>query len=157
MKKLNETIQSILYYLLAFMICLMTVIVVLQVFFRYVMSSPLTWSEELARYLFVWITFLGIAIAIRKKAHVAIGLVVEHLPKMQQRIIRIINTVMILLLGGIIVYGGVQLMKIGEIQKSATLLLPMSLVFSAIPVSGVFIVLFSIEDLLSYFSKGEKK
>lgn len=157
MKKLNDTIQSILYYLLAFMIFLMTSIIVLQVFFRYVVSSPLTWSEELARYLFVWITFLGIAVAIRKKAHVAIDLLVDHLPNAQQKIVRIINTVMVIVLGVVIVYGGVQLMNIGQVQRSATLLLPMSLVFSAIPVSGVFIVLFSVEDLLSLIPSGGKK
>ena len=58
--------------------------VLLQVFFRYVLNDPLTWSEELARYLFIWCAFLGWIIASRRKSHLAMTFVADKLPPQAQ-------------------------------------------------------------------------
>ena len=55
--------------------------VLAQVVFRYVFNSPLTWSEELARYLFIWCAFLGWIIASRRNSHLAMTFVVERFPR----------------------------------------------------------------------------
>jgi TRAP-type C4-dicarboxylate transport system permease small subunit len=55
-----------------------------QVVFRYVFNSPLTWSEELARYLFIWCAFLGWVIASRRGSHLAMTFAVERLPRRAQ-------------------------------------------------------------------------
>jgi TRAP-type C4-dicarboxylate transport system permease small subunit len=54
--------------------------VLLQVFCRYVLNDPLTWSEELARYLFIWCAFLGWILASRHRSHLAMSFVAERLP-----------------------------------------------------------------------------
>jgi len=54
--------------------------VLAQVVFRYVFNAPLTWSEELARYLFIWCAFLGWTIASRRGSHLAMTFVVDRLP-----------------------------------------------------------------------------
>lgn len=63
--------------------------VLLQVFFRYVLNDPLTWSEELARYLFIWCAFLGWILASRRHSHLAMSFVVERLPSRAQAAIAI--------------------------------------------------------------------
>jgi TRAP-type C4-dicarboxylate transport system permease small subunit len=56
------------------------VVMVLQVSCRYVLGSPLVWSEEVARYLYIWVCFLGAPIALRRGNHIAITLFVDWLP-----------------------------------------------------------------------------
>ena len=58
--------------------------VLVQVVFRYAFNSPLTWSEELARYLFIWCAFLGWIVASRRNSHLAMTFVVERLPRKAQ-------------------------------------------------------------------------
>lgn len=58
--------------------------VLAQVVFRYVFNAPLTWSEELARYLFIWCAFLGWTIASRRRSHLAMTFVAERLPPAAQ-------------------------------------------------------------------------
>ena len=49
----------------------------LQIGFRYALNAPLTWTEELARYLYVWACYLGAAVALRRRSHIAITLVAD--------------------------------------------------------------------------------
>ena len=58
--------------------------VLLQVVFRYALGDPLTWSEELARYLFIWCAFLGWILASRRRSHLAMSFVADRLPPRAQ-------------------------------------------------------------------------
>ena len=58
--------------------------VLAQVVFRYVFGSPLTWSEELARYLFIWCAFLGWIVASRRRSHLAMTFVADRMPRPAQ-------------------------------------------------------------------------
>lgn len=59
---------------------LMVLLLAVQVIWRYFLNSPLVWTEELARYVFLWITFLGISYGLRKNAHIAVEMLVDSLP-----------------------------------------------------------------------------
>jgi TRAP-type C4-dicarboxylate transport system permease small subunit len=59
----------------------MFVSVLIQIFFRYVLQSPLTWTEEASRYSFIWIVLLGAAFAVRTKEHVVMEVLVNRFPK----------------------------------------------------------------------------
>ncbi|MGI8931268.1 MAG: TRAP transporter small permease [Sphingomicrobium sp.] len=61
--------------------------VLAQVIFRYFFDSPLTWSEELARYLFIWCAFLGWLIATRRNSHLAMNFLFERLPRRAQLVV----------------------------------------------------------------------
>jgi TRAP-type C4-dicarboxylate transport system permease small subunit len=69
--------------------------VLIQIFFRYVLQSPLTWTEEVARYSFIWTVLLGAAFAVRKKEHVVMDVLVKHFPIYLQRYISIALNVII--------------------------------------------------------------
>ena len=69
----------------------MGVVLLAQVFFRYVLNAPLIWSEELARYLLVWVTFLGIPYGIRHRAHIEMEYFFKKFPHPLQRILPIVT------------------------------------------------------------------
>src|SRR5207244_11708001 len=79
----------------AVLMATMCIIVFLGVFFRYVLSDPLTWTEEIARLCLVWITFLGTYLAYRRNLHISIDVVRERLSRSAQRIIHLIVLVLV--------------------------------------------------------------
>lgn len=86
-KKLDENLEE---YLLVYSIAFAVVIVFIQVVMRYVFHSSLSWSEELARYLFVWQIWLGACYAVKKDKHIRIVLVKDKLSAKHQKIMEYI-------------------------------------------------------------------
>ena len=77
---INFITSDLIDYLVALTIATTSVLTITQVFLRYVANSPLFWSEELTRYLIVWLTFLGASLGIRHRGHIAIELIYRYLP-----------------------------------------------------------------------------
>jgi TRAP-type C4-dicarboxylate transport system permease small subunit len=76
---------------------IMFVSVLIQIFFRYVLNTPTTWTEEAARYSFIWTVLLGAAFAVRRKEHVVLELMVKRLPANLQRYISLVFNAIILI------------------------------------------------------------
>lgn len=149
MKKTLDLIQKLINIFLSAAIFAMTLIIFFQVISRYIFNSPLVWSEELSRYLFVWISFLAIADAVRTKSHIALSILTDRMNEDRKQIISRLNYSLTCIIGIIITYGGIVLMNLGVRQSSATLGVPMFLVYLVIPVSGVLISIFSIEKIFT--------
>lgn len=86
---LNEKLEEII---LVIMMTAATVIVAAQVVTRYVFQVPLPWSEEIARYLFIWLVWLGAAFATKERRHIIIDVVVSRLPDSLRRYCFLIST-----------------------------------------------------------------
>ena len=84
--------------------------VVLGVAFR-ALGEPLIWSDELARYLMVWLAFIGWILASRRRSHIRITLVIERLPPPFRRILEALIQVALLVLGAFLVRDGFILVE----------------------------------------------
>lgn len=78
-------------------VLIMFISILIQIFFRYVLSSPLTWTDEAARYSFIWAVFLGASFAVRKNEHVLMEVLICRFPRSVQRYIKKILDVIILI------------------------------------------------------------
>jgi TRAP-type C4-dicarboxylate transport system permease small subunit len=87
MQKVLDWIEKALDAVLILMMIVMASAVVIQVVSRYIINRPTSWSEEVARYLFVWITFLGSAVVIRKRRHVDVSVLTDRLPARAARVV----------------------------------------------------------------------
>jgi len=94
---------------LALILGVMTILVFASVVLRYVMNSPVTWSEELASLLFAWITFVGAFVGFRSRSHIAIDTLVVFLPRTARRAIGRMADVVVLCVLGLFVWQGVRL------------------------------------------------
>ena len=94
---------------LALILGAMTVLVFASVVLRYVLNSPVTWSEELASLLFAWITFVGAFVGFRSRSHIAIDTLVVFLPRTARRAIGRMADVVVLCVLGLFVWQGVRL------------------------------------------------
>lgn len=129
-----------------------------QVVFRYVVLSPLPWSEELARYCFVWIVFLGGAIGLSRGAHLGVDLLVNLLPFKLQRAIETLSSVCIVIFALVVINASLPVLQMNMYQRSPALGLQMSWVYAAIPLSMGLIAAVSVEriifSVLSHPSRG---
>ena len=114
----------------------------LQVFFRYVMGSPLYWSEEIGRYCFVYIVFLGGAWAGRNAAHLGVDYIVSKLPAGAARVIDLVIDILVMGFSLVIVVISCPVIRINMRQFSPALGIPMGLVYLAIPIGFLLIFVY---------------
>ncbi len=126
----------------------MTVMVFLQVIFRYVIGEALAFSEELARYMFIWSVAMGTALALRRHSHIGVEIFVERLPVRFRNPVVIVGTLLNLLFFGLLVWYGFVMVGATMDQESAALLLPMGYVYLAIPTSGIVLFFCEIANFL---------
>ncbi len=126
----------------------MALIVILQVFCRYVLNNSLFWSEELARYLMVWLTFLGASVAYRRGVHPGIDLLYQHLPAVLQKTTLLLVHLISLSLFGIMIIYGVRFSYFVRLQISPSLGLPKWIIMGIIPVSGLFLAIHGVSFCL---------
>jgi TRAP-type C4-dicarboxylate transport system permease small subunit len=120
----------------AAMMAVLVAVTLLQVYFRYFTSGSLDWSEELARYLFVWIAFLTGAVAVRRRAHIVVDLLVARLPSPVQRGLAFGTVVVTLAFLAFLTVYGVSLVRIVWTQTSPGLGISRGYVFLSVPVGA---------------------
>lgn len=107
---------------------------VLQVYFRYFTSSSLDWSEELARYLFVWIVFLTSAVAIHRRAHIVVDVLLIRLPRRVQKGVAIVTAGLTLVFLGFMTVYGASLVRIAWAQTTPGLGISRGCLFLSVPI-----------------------
>ena len=130
LKFLDENLEKMLCVIF---LALMSIIIVLQVFFRYVLNNSLSWSEELARYLFIWMIYVGISYGVKMHKHICVDAVYTFMPKSIKR-------------GYAIVAVGMQ---ISSGQVSPAMGLPMQYVYAA-PVVGMVLTVVRLVQKIYY-------
>ena len=113
----------------------MTVVALLGVFFRYVVSSPFMWTEELARYLMVWMGFVAISIALRQDRHIKVEFLVSRLPAGAGRAVLYLVDLLVGLFMGFLVWQG-WLMTQNTIMTASTFHLSMFWILMAVPMGA---------------------
>jgi TRAP-type C4-dicarboxylate transport system permease small subunit len=148
LEKLSRSINRWIEFFLFGLGFTMTVIVAVQVFCRYVLNNSLFWSEELARYLLVWLTFLGASVAYRRNVHPGIDIIYARLPGTIQKTAAIAVHCTSIALFGVMIFFGIKFSYFVRLQISPALYLPKWIIFSIIPVSGLILLLHSLTFLL---------
>jgi TRAP-type C4-dicarboxylate transport system permease small subunit len=111
-------------------------VVAAAVFFRYVLNDSIVWAEELARYLFVWLTFVGGGLGVGRNIHVGVDSVVEMMAAKPKLIVLICVEIAIVAFVVVLIYVGVQFTIFGMGQNALLLGIPMGYVNLAVPVGG---------------------
>ena len=121
---------------------IMVAVIFMQVIYRYVLHAALEWSEELTRYMQVYITFLGGAYAVRKRAHIGLDDFAKMLPEKIQKVLGIVVDLVSLGFLGIVLVHGVQIMRIIVYQRTPSLGVPMYLMYAAIPLGALLSIIY---------------
>jgi TRAP-type transport system small permease protein len=111
-----------------------------QVFGRYVLSHAPSWSEELARYLMVWLTMLGSAAVVRAGGHITVTTLTDALPPALQRVVLAVRDAALVSTCGVLAWWGTGYAALNGAQESAGMEIPMSIPYAALPVGAALIV-----------------
>ena len=153
---MRESLDKILEWILVILMALMTLDVLWGVFTRYILGSQASWTEELARYLLIWIGILGAAYASGKHLHLSIDLFPDSLSGTQkQRLMVVINLLVIFFVIAAMIIGGSRLVYVTSYlgQESAALEWPLAAVYTVMPLSGIIIVYHKISDIIHELKK----
>ncbi len=149
--ELRDRIDKILGKTLILIMSIMVINVLWQVFSRYFLGSPSSFTDELARYLMIWVGVLGAAYVSGKNKHVAIDVLPSKLSEKTQKKLKLIVKILIILFSLFaLVIGGSRLVYITYVlqQYSPALQMPLAAVYMVLPISGILIIYYKISDIL---------
>ncbi|MBL3539708.1 TRAP transporter small permease [Aminivibrio sp.] len=146
-RKTLEGINTAVEYAVCVLIAAMVVVVFLQVVFRFVIHSSLPWSEELSRYLMVWITFLGASIAVKRKSHIGVEAVVSLFSNVWKKMAAIFVSASLCVFFGFMVLYGEKILRTVKFQLSPAMEITMAIPYSALMTGGFLMLLHSLLQL----------
>lgn len=150
MKRVVNILKSILNGLTVISLALMVIFVFLNVVYRYLLNSGLTWSEEVSRYLFVWVIFLGAVIALIEKGHLGIDLLVGILPKTYQKILYLISNTVVVVTLIILSHGLLSMINLNSSIKAPATELPINLLPYAGLIASILMIIISIVQTVRF-------
>ncbi len=140
-------------YLLIALIASISILIFVQVVFRYGFNHSIYWSEEVGRYTLIWITFIGASVGFKKKSHVGVDFLYKAFNEFTKIILTVVSDCVILILAIILTVYGIKLARFVRLQSSAALLISMSIPYSAIWVGGLFTFFHSLSFLIDDTSR----
>lgn len=137
LKKLNDALMKFIRIVLIIFGTTMTVLVIMNVILRYVFNSGLSWSEEAARFLFIWVTFLGAILANDSGLHgehMRMDFIVEKFRGIPRKVVEVAALLIVLVMLGTLFIGGVQLVKNTWPFLTSALEIPKGAVYLCAPI-----------------------
>ena len=153
MKPKYSVLDNVLSVLMALIIFIMFV----QVLFRYVFNQSLSWSEELARFIFVWLTFLGAAVCVKERIHIGVEFLTERLTGKMKIYFELFQTALMTLFN--IILSVIGFCWVWEVSGtlSPAMSLPLNIVlYAALPVASLLSMVFGAKQFIEEIHKLKK-
>ncbi len=160
MKKLKEKLDFILEKALIFIMAVMVINVLWQVFSRFIISRPSSFTEELARYSLIWLSVLGAGYVTGKKMHLAIDILPTKAKGKNKIFVEMFIDICVFLFSAtVMIWGGYNLVYISFQlgQVTAAMQIPIGYIYLVVPISGLFMVFYSFYFLEENFKKLKKE
>ncbi len=148
----RKRLDNFLGRMLVLIMVVMVVNVLWQVFSRYILGTPSSFTDELARFLMIWVGILGAAYVSGQNGHVSIDVLARRRSERnQKRLKHLVQIAIVLFCLFVMVLGGLRLVYVTYVleQYSPALGLPLAIVYLVIPISGVLIIYYKIADMLT--------
>ena len=141
---LNSVLASAVRWMIILLMAAMTGVVFIQVIFRYLLDYSLSWSEELSRFAFIWLCFLGTAYLVLGNRHLRVTIVEDIVPRGVRVALRVLQYLAALFCTAIFLDGGVDIAGNEWRQLSPALQLPMGYVYLIIPIAAALMALWIV-------------
>ncbi|OUN00186.1 MAG: hypothetical protein BAA02_05460 [Paenibacillaceae bacterium ZCTH02-B3] len=144
--RIGAKIQSLT--AVAMLVVIITVVSV-NILLRYAFNNPISWTEELALFLFVWIVFLGASVASARKRHVLVDLLLNRLPLKVRHVLQALISIMIIVFLLYVIFGGLKVLEVTMGQYSTALGIEKNWYYLPVVLSSVYMILVYLHDLLA--------
>ncbi|MBQ5600224.1 MAG: TRAP transporter small permease [Lachnospiraceae bacterium] len=157
MSRIRDYINRGLYVLAGGSFVLMTLLTCWQVFTRYILGRPSSWSEELVSYLFAWMALFGASLVVGERGHMNIPLLVEKsTPNVRKGLSILAEMIAALFAGIILVFGGIQITDLAMAQMTSALGVPVGLFYIVLPLSGILNIVYCILNIVQIMTAAEE-
>ena len=151
--QISRIAERIVRYTLVGVVAVMTVIIILQVFLRYLFLFSLSWSEEVARYLMIWASFLGASLAVKYGFHIGVEFVVNMIPERRKKWITLTAKLSMFFFLVFFIIGGFQVAWAVRDQDSPALLFSMFYAYISAPIGGIFMIVHLLNSVIEDWTK----
>jgi len=148
MNKFFDKLFQIIDYFTGILTGLMVLFVFLNVMLRICFNSGLTWSEELSRYLFVFVTYIGAISAMRVNGHMVVDMLISKVNPKVQMVLYVLSQALIAILMGILVHGSFKMVMQNTASRTAALGISYALLYSAGIITGIAIAIIAVINIV---------
>ena len=148
LNKLSDVVNTVAEYFCAIALGIMSVVVFAQVIFRLTAGS-LPWSEELARYLMIYMVYVGTSIGIKRGTHIAVEVIMDRCPPSLQKVVEILVDLMMIAAFVILCYYGMKIVNIPMMQKSPAMQIKMGYVYMSMVLGGALMLLHCVNNMIN--------
>lgn len=141
MKKFEAIFVAANRWVLIGLLAAMSVIVFTNVVLRYLTDGSISWSEEVARHMMLWLTFLGGGLVLRSGGHIAIDNLQDALPASGARLVRWLVLVIMVAFLGLMTWYGCIYVELTMVQTTASTEIPIGLVYAAMPIGCILMLI----------------
>lgn len=149
--RLKAAVDHVIAAFTVVMMIALVICVVWQVFSRYVLNQPSTLTDELARFLMIWVGLLGAAYTVGAQRHLSIDLLAMSLKGRKQAVLQLLINLLIFSFAGLVVVtGGIKLIDktLSTSQVSAAMQIPMGYVYFILPLSGAVMMFYALNFII---------
>ena len=158
MKQLRNILTRLLNVLAGGSFLVMVVLTCWQVFTRYILGNPSSWSEELVSYMFAWMSLLGASLVTSERGHMNIPILVEQAGPGAQKLLMCVGELIAFLFSAVIlVFGGVQIANLAMGQMTSSLGVPIGIFYVVVPLSGVLNMVYTALNIADIVRQKEAK
>jgi len=148
MKLVTRVIDAIARTVMGTCAIVLFTVTFLQVVFRYLLKSPLPWSQDVVRLCFVYVVFWGAAYCVRDKAHLNIDVMLTLISRKARKVVEILINIILVAFFVFIAWVGIEFAKSGSTQTAPYLPIPMMVYYLSLPTSAVLMVYYMIKNIL---------
>ncbi|MGM9612333.1 MAG: TRAP transporter small permease [Butyricicoccus sp.] len=157
MTALRNVLNRILHVLAGVSFLVMVVLTCWQVFTRYVLGSPSTWSEELVSYMFAWTSLLGASLVTGERGHMNIPIVVDRMNPGMKKLFGVLGEIIAFLFSAIIlVYGGIKISTLAMGQLTSSLGVAVGVFYVVLPLCGVLNMIYTVLNIADICREGKE-
>ncbi|WP_319563122.1 TRAP transporter small permease [Marispirochaeta sp.] len=156
MLKFIQSARRGLHFAIILLFSAMFIVVLVNVIMRFVFNNPVASSGELARYLFVSITYLGAIITFRENAHIGLDIIVENFPKKAKTVVYIFDRLLVAVFLIVFTYVSFKMAMLNIETKSSAMFISMAIPYMALPISGAGMLIEMIIGLTGIDKPGQE-
>ena len=157
MTLVKDALDSFLTLTCVTLFAVLVVVVSWQVFTRQVLDSPSGWSEELAKYVFIWLGLFGSALVFGERGHITVDFAVRRLPeKIRIAVTVFVQLAILAFTSLVLVWGGFRVSSLAWDQVLPGLPLNVGPLYTALPISGIFIAFYTVYHLIRILTGAER-
>ncbi|HWP52106.1 MAG TPA: TRAP transporter small permease [Clostridia bacterium] len=148
LKRFSKTVNMTVSYIGISLFVVLIVACVAQVFFRFVLNNSLSWTEELARYCFIWMHMIGASLLIESSEHATVTVVMDLLHGAARKVLDVLIELVILLSGAVMLRSGIILAYSSRANLSTAMSIPMWIINSSVAAGGLLLIIQAIVKIV---------